>query len=394
MYAISDQPAAPEPAPATSHTGVTGRIPLAATLAVGASAGVLFTLEPFAGKVLLPRLGGSPSVWNTCVMVFQILLLAGYGYSVLLARAGDVRRAVRFHTALVAASIVAWPFAVRALWMDPRPGWPPVAWVAITTLAGIGVPFALLSATSPLLQVWLARRASAPLNVHRLYAASNIASALGLAAYVAVLEPFIGVNRQSEVLGLAYAAAMIVAVVVARRACDPMRSSAPTALEHSGEARAAPAPVSGRPHVGWIALSFGASLCLYAVNTYIATDVASFPLLWCFPLGVFLLGFAVGFSAWAARARVWLIRLAQCAVLAAVAQLVWVEEARTIWVELLTPILALAALVTALAAELAHRRPPEHRLAAYYAWIGLGGVDQLHQPRHVRPGVGPLGSGI
>jgi spermidine synthase len=358
----------------TTHTRATGRIPLAATLAVGASAGVLFALEPFAGKVLLPRLGGSPSVWNTCVMVFQILLLAGYGYSVLLVRTADVRRAVGFHTALVAASILAWPVAVRALWMDPRPGWPPVAWVAVTTLAGIGLPFALLSATSPLLQVWLARTAPAPLNVHKLYAASNIASAVGLVAYVGMLEPFIGVSRQSVVLGLGYAAAMILALVVARRASASTASAAPTDPERALETHESPTPEIGGSRAAWIAISFGASLCLYAVNTYIATDVASFPLLWCFPLGVFLLGFAAGFSAWAARARVWLIRGAQLAVLAALAQIVWVEDSRTVWIELLTPILALGALVTALAAELAHRRPPESRLAGYYTWIGLGGV--------------------
>jgi hypothetical protein len=124
----------------------------------------------------------------------------------------------------------------------------------------------------------------------------------------------------------------------------------------------------------WITISFGASLCLYAVNTYIATDVASFPLLWCLPLGVFLTGFAAGFSAAAARWRVWLVRLATLAALAAVAQIVWVEDSRTVWVGLLAPLLALACLITALAAELAHRRPPADRLAGYYAWIGLGGV--------------------
>ena len=243
-----------------TYTPGTGRIPLAATLAVGASAGVLFALEPFAGKVLLPRLGGSPSVWNTCVMVFQILLLVGYGYSVLLVRARDVRRAVRFHTALVAVTIVAWPLAVRALWMDPRPGWPPVAWVAATTLAGIGPPFALLSATSPLLQVWLARTSSAPLNVHWLYAASNIASVVGLVAYVGVLEPFIGVSRQSTVLWLGYAAAMILALVVARQASEPFASPPPPVPEDTRETEEVHESAGGRSHVEWIVISFGASL--------------------------------------------------------------------------------------------------------------------------------------
>ena len=219
----------------------TGRIPLAAILAVGASAGLLFAMEPFAAKVLLPRLGGTPSVWNTCVMVFQMLLLAGYGYSVLLVRMADVRKGVAVHAVLVAVSIALWPFAVQALWLTPRPGWPPVAWVTAAVIAAIGLPFAILSATSPLLQVWLARASSAPLNVHRLYAASNIASVIGLVAYVAVLEPFVGVRRQSVVLWLGYAGAMIVALIVARASARSTRRLACQRREWSALAEPGPA---------------------------------------------------------------------------------------------------------------------------------------------------------
>jgi SAM-dependent methyltransferase len=360
----------------TIQERATVRIPLAAVLAVGASAGLLFAMEPFAAKVLLPRLGGTPSVWNTCVMVFQMLLLAGYGYSVLLVRMANVRKGVAVHAALVAGSVALWPFAVQALWLTPSPGWPPVAWVTAAVIVAVGLPFVLLSATSPLLQVWLARASSAPLNVHRLYAASNIASVVGLVAYVAVLEPFVGVRRQSVVLWLGYAAAMIVALIVARASARSTLASRSPEMEGRASELAArrdelPAPSFQR---AWIAISFGASLCLYAVNTYIATDVASFPLLWCLPLGVFLAGFAAGFSAPAARWRLWLMRLAKLAALAALAQVVWAEDSRTVWVGLLAPLLALACVITALAAELAHRRPPEDRLAGYYTWIGLGGL--------------------
>ena len=358
----------------------TGRIPLVATLAVGASAALLFAIEPFTGKVLLPRLGGSPSVWNSCVMVFQILLLAGYGYSALLVRVTDVRKAVAVHAALVLLSIAVWPLAVRALWLTPSPGWSPVLWVVVTTLAGIGLPFALLSATSPLLQVWLARASAVPLNVHRLYAASNLASVAGLAAYVGVLEPFVGVTRQSSVIWVGYASAMALALTVAMRVRGSRLSAHDVAARPGADTEpdatppAQAAGISARARVSWIALSFAASLCLYAVNTYISTDVASFPLLWCLPLGVFLSGFAVGFSAAGAYLRIWLTRVAKLAAVAAIAHLVWIEDARTVWAGLLAPLVALTFLVTALAAELAHRRPREDRLAGYYAWVGLGGV--------------------
>ena len=350
--------------------GAATQIPVTAVLAVALSAAVVFAIEPFTGKVLLPRLGGGPSVWNTCILMFQILLLAGYGYTVILARVADLRKGVAYHAALVATSIALWPFAVRALWLTPSSGWPPVAWIAMTTTAGIGLPFAILAATSPLLQVWLARASGAPPNVHRLYAASNIASLLGLALYVGVLEPLVGARRQSLVLWLCYAGATILSLLVLRRVIASDRPAATAAP--------APAPVedpvSGRSRGQWIALSFGASLCLYAVTTYIATDVGSFPLLWCLPLGVFLGAFAAGFSAIAERLRRWLVRLALLAALAALAHLVVVEDSRTVWVRLLAPLLALGCLVAALAAELAHRRPSDHRLAGYYALIGVGGV--------------------
>src|SRR5438552_15472775 len=138
---------------------------------------------------------------------------------------------------------------------------------------------------------------------------------------------------------------MILALGVARQAGEATMSPAPPAPENRRDTPGAQAPGGSRSYFGWIVISFGASLCLYAVNTYVATDVASFPLLWCLPLGVFLLSFAAGFSPRFAHARVWLIRLAQFAVLAALTQLVWVEDARTLWVGLLTPILALAILV-------------------------------------------------
>jgi spermidine synthase len=359
-------------------------IPSAAVVAVAASAALLFGIEPFVGKVLLPALGGTPAVWNTCVMVFQALLLAGYMYSTWLVRIADVRRAVVRHTILVAASCVIWPLTVRALWLTPRPGWPPVAWVVAVTTAAIGLPFAILSATSPLLQVWLARTSRVELNVHRLYAASNVASAFGLLLYVAVLEPLAGVRQQNRLLWVAYGGAMALSLIVAWRAGRaPDRSLLARARAANGEPRITnherrttndERRTTTADRSAWVGLSFGASMTLYAVNTYIATDIASFPLLWCIPLAVFLMAFAAGFSAWAERHRLLLRRVARLTALATLAFLVWFVGLTTVWVDLAVPLAALAVLVTALAAELAHRRPQEEHLAAYYMLVGLGGV--------------------
>ena len=170
------------------------------SLPVGLSAAALFALEPFVGKVLLPRLGGTPRVWNTCVLVFQLLLLSGYWYSVHLGRARDAERAGRLHKILVIVAAVSWPLTVRALWITPWPGVPPVAWIVAISAIAIGLPFIMLSATSPLVQVWLSENRSAATPVHRLYAVSNIASIAGLVLYVALIEPFAGVRAQSWII--------------------------------------------------------------------------------------------------------------------------------------------------------------------------------------------------
>jgi hypothetical protein len=186
-------------------------------LPVGLAAVALFALEPFVGKVLLPRMGGTPMVWNTCVLVFQLLLLAGYWYSVQLGRMHDAARAARVHRALVVAAAVSWPLTVRALWIAPWPGVPPALWIIAVGVAGIGLPFVVLSATSPLVQLWRARDAAAASTVHRLYAVGNIASVVGLLLYVGVIEPLLGVRMQK----LAHQPSRLAGTVTALRSASP-----------------------------------------------------------------------------------------------------------------------------------------------------------------------------
>lgn len=331
------------------------------SLPIGLSAVALFALEPFVGKVLLPEMGGTPMVWNTCVMVFQLLLLAGYWYSVRIGRMHDVGAAAARHAVVVAVAVVSWPLTVRALWMTPWPGVSPVAWIVGVTVVAIGLPFIVLSATSPLVQLWLGSRRDATTPVHRLYAVSNIASVAGLVLYVAVIEPLAGVRAQSWIIWAIGAAGVFAALRLAR------------SLEPHP-----PAPARTSPHppapVLWFLLSFAASLCLFSVNTYLATDVASFPLLFAVPLAIFLLGFAAGFSAWAEYAGRWLTAAAMASAMAALWYLVRVSTPSTNILDLPLPLLALAGLVAALAARLAATRPSDEGLPMFYTIISAGGV--------------------
>lgn len=350
-------------------------------LPIGLSAVALFALEPFVGKVLLPRMGGTPMVWNTCVMVFQLLLLAGYWYSIQLGRMRDTAAAGRRHAALVAVAALSWPWTVRALWLSPWPGVSPVAWIVGVCTIGVGLPFIVLSATSPLVQVWLAQHGDTRTTVHRLYAVSNIASVAGLILYVGVIEPLAGVRAQSWIIWLIFTAGAALAVRVATASSTPVigvgshfEATSAQITEPAPDV-AVPPPVDARSRpVLWLFLSFAASLCLFSVNTYIATDVASLPLLFAVPLALFLLAFAAGFSAWVERIGLWVNVAAMAAATGALWYLVRETTAATSISDLPLPLLALAGLVTALAARLAETRPRDAQLPTFYTIISAGGV--------------------
>lgn len=325
-------------------------------LAVALAAFALFTLEPFVGKVLLPRLGGTPMVWNTCVMVFQALLLGGYFYSVWLSRHPASRR---LHRWLSIAAVITWPLTVRLLWQAP-PDVSPVLWICWAIALGVGLPFVLLSSTSPLMQVWAGERGGTT-NTHRLYSLSNVASVGALIAYVAVVEPFLGLRWQAALIW-----ALLVAVTFAMGGGSNAVATAAAVHTTPG----AKWPVKAK----WALLSFAASLVLYSVNTYLATDVASFPLLFILPLGLFLLGFAAGFSAWAERWSRWVEIAAMASASAALWYLLKIASSSSSTDDLPLPLVALAGLVTALATRLAASRPNDDELPSFYTYIGLGGL--------------------
>lgn len=327
-----------------------------ASAAVALAAFALFTLEPFVGKVLLPRLGGTPMVWNTCVMVFQALLLGGYLYSVWLSRHPA---ATRVHLWLSIAAVISWPMTVRVLWQSPTDV-APVLWISWAILLGVGLPFVLLSATSPLMQVWAGARGGTS-NTHRLYSVSNIASVTALVAYVALVEPFLGLRSQATLIWALLAAVMFTMTRGFRDVTPAPPANTVLSVRWSVKAQ-------------WVVLSFAASLVLYSVNTYLATDVASFPLLFIVPLGLFLLGFAAGFSGWAERWGRWVEFAAMSASGAALWYLLKVASASSSASDLPLPLVALAFLVTALACRLAVSRPNDEELPSFYTCIGLGGL--------------------
>lgn len=167
-------------------------------VAIFTSASLVFVVQPMVTKLVLPMLGGSPSVWNTSMVFFQTALLVGYGYAHLLQRVRSLKWQAAIHLSLLLAAALFLPLQVSGLLGEPDPAAPTV-WLLATLALSVGAPFAVLSATAPLLQAWYARVRAGHAdgqNPYVLYAASNLGSFLALLAYPALIEPLMSLSGQ------------------------------------------------------------------------------------------------------------------------------------------------------------------------------------------------------
>src|SRR5947209_4259601 len=173
-------------------------MPLLFAVTLFLSALLLFWVQPLAGKMVLPVLGGTPAVWNTCVLFFQGALLAGYAYVLASTRWLSTRAQVLLHVALLIAAVLSLPVIIGAkLGDDPTAS--PVAWLLKTLLLTVGLPFFALSASAPLLQKWFSHtRAASASDPYFLYAASNAGSLIALLAFPVLLEPNLTLGQQGR----------------------------------------------------------------------------------------------------------------------------------------------------------------------------------------------------
>jgi len=261
-------------------------------LAALTSAFLIFWVEPLFAKLVLPLLGGSPAVWNTCLMFFQALLLLGYLYAHASSRYLPPRRQIILHAALVALCFIQLPLALPEGWVPPGTGNVIPSLISVLTVS-LGAPFFVLTATAPLLQKWLASARDPVRNPYVLYAASNAGSFLGLLAFPLLLEPRLRLSDQTRFWTWAYvlAFALIVACGAAiwRRLPDG-RARAEPEVEPD-----VPKPV-WRQRLLWVVLAFVPSSLLLGVTTYLSADIAATPLLWVIPLALYLLTFVIVFS--------------------------------------------------------------------------------------------------
>lgn len=324
-------------------------------------------------KMLLPILGGSPSVWNTAMVFYQAALLGGYFYSHVISKKLNFKNQLIVH-----GVVLALPAAVLPLYygdLHPPGGANPVPWMLLTMTLSVGLPFFVLSASSPLIQSWFSRAGYK--DPYFLYAASNIGSFLGLLSYPFVIEPRFTVAQQSGFWTAGYIVLAVLFVV--------------TALKLRGKVLAQPVETQSEPleplswgrRLKWVFLAFIPSSQFIGVTTYLTTDIAVMPLLWVIPLAIYLLTMVFVFAKKPPIPHKFIVTIFPYVM----ALIIFVSAIKVTYTKspfyLLTNshvavftahLLALFVAAMMCHGELAKDRPSAGRLTEFFLWMSLGGV--------------------
>mgnify|MGYP005814561049 CR=1 FL=1 len=346
-----------------ARTAVPFRPLFIAIIALGSF--LLFLVQPLVARLVLPVLGGSPSVWNTAMVFYQAVLLGGYAYAHLLSRLRPALQ-VAVHVALFAAAALTLPVGIADLG-PPETGAAAPLWLLRLLGLSIGPLFLVVSAQAPLMQAWFARSADPQSgNPWFLYAASNAGSLAGLLCYPFLLEPFTTLPLQQAL----WSAGFLLLLALVALAGWQIAAAAPAA---PATAPALAPPVAFRRRLRWLLLAAVPSGLMLSTTTHITTDIMAMPLLWVIPLAAYLLSFILVFSTAGAK----FFRVAR--EMAPPALLLFGGAGFLATASLasfygLASVLLLLVVATALHGALAADRPAAAQLTGYYLWIALGGV--------------------
>ncbi len=352
------------------------------------SALLLFLVQPMVGKMILPSLGGTPAVWNTCMVFFQAALLAGYAYAHGTTRLLGVRRQAVVHLVILALPVllsVAGLAAVLPIAIDtssvPTQEDNPLGWLLLRLALGVGLPFFIMSSSAPILQTWFSHtRHRAAHDPYFLYAASNTGSLLALLGYPLAYERLLPLPHQSLLwyggYVLLFVLTLACAVTLWRSSTRPVEAgeslgATPTNGADARPAAAAPVTVGRRLH--WIALAFVPSSLMLGATVHITTDIAPVPLLWVVPLAIYLLSFILVFGR-----RMFLtqqrVRMIFPFVIAPVAILTVLGGQGVGWFPLVAHLVALFVTAMVCHGAMADDRPASRHLTEFYLCMSVGGV--------------------
>ncbi|MEX1369338.1 MAG: fused MFS/spermidine synthase [Nannocystaceae bacterium] len=365
----------------TASTSSRSPAVLAFAVTIGVGACLLFQVQFILGKQILPWFGGAPAVWTTCMLLFQVLLLAGYGYAHLVGRIRSPQRQRNIHlgmlalaVALLLVRVVLWPSPINPsdAW-KPGPDDVPAASILGLLLFTIGPPFLVLASTGPLLQSWYAR-CFPGVSPYRLYALSNLGSLLGLLSYPFLLEPLLSVTRQGWLWSAAFVAFALgcayTAVLVGRTTAGPVGYLGPGPAEPLPEPE--PPPTAGAKAL-WFVLAMIASVLLLAVTSQISLEVAVIPFLWMLPLALYLLSFVLCFEYERSYRRgLWIPALLLGA--GATTLVITLGVNASMLVQLGTYLATLLFACMVCHGELVRRKPSPRYLTGFYLLVSAGGA--------------------
>ncbi len=332
------------------------------------SAFLLFLVQPLIAKLILPWFGGSAVVWNTAMLFFQVLLLAGYAYAHYTIQHLKPKAQFRLHAGLLIAAVLLAP-VLPPDFLKPQGESAPVGPILLVLLVSVGLPYFLLSSSSPLLQAWYARSRgmAAP---YRLFALSNVASLLALLAYPVGIEPFLPAQAQAHIWRGAFAVFALFCIYTAWRASQ----SGLAVEEKAEELTDVPPPPTGRDYGVWITFAALPSMLFLSVTSHLVQNVASIPFLWVIPLAMYLLSFILAFE-WSNFYKPMFFRILTPLVLAALLYGAWKADSDTrLHYQIAAAAAALLLFCTFCHGELAKRKPHPKYLTSFFLMLSVGGA--------------------
>ena len=346
-----------------------GRLLRVYAAAIFLSAALLFAVQPMFTKMVLPRLGGSPSVWSVAMVFFQAVLLAGYGYAHALTTYLPGRRSIIVHLVVMGAATLFLPLAIAGWWGRPPADATAAIWLLGLFAVSIGLPFFALSANGPLLQAWFARTDHpAAANPYFLYAASNIGSFLALVSYPFVMEPLTTLGHQTRGWTVLF---FVLIALIAWCGWLMLRSPRPTDAPTT-EASLEPPP-TWSAIARWVVLAAVPSALLISVTSHISTDIAAAPFMWVIPLALYLVTFVIVFSTRPILRHEWMVAIEPMFVVALVGLMV-LDIRKYTFGQLALNVATFFVITMVCHGELSRSRPAAQHLTGFYMWMSAGGV--------------------
>lgn len=332
------------------------------------SASLLFSVQPMFSKMILPLLGGTPQVWNTAMLFFQVMLLGGYAYAHGTTKFLSVRMQAIVHLILLAVFIAVLPFGIPDGWLPPVVR-DPTIWQLSVMAITVGGPFFVLAGSAPMLSRWFSGTDHPDAdNPYFLYGASNFGSMSALLAYPTIIEPMLDLNEQAHTWMIGYLA------LIAFVAFSALLAWTSIAKNNIANDRTFDVPVTWSQRMQWLILAFIPSSLMLGVTTFITMDIAAVPLLWIVPLALYVGTFIIVFARKRYLSRDLILTTQAVLVIALLFQMITKFDPQNTGLLVMLHLSLFFFCAFACHTELADSKPGARKLTEFYLIMSLGGA--------------------